>query len=57
LAIKNRKEYNVALVELPDWRIGCFFVGKGHRRQGVAAAALAGAVELIAALGGGKVEG
>jgi GNAT superfamily N-acetyltransferase len=43
--------------ELPDWRIGCCFVGKGHRRQGVAAAALAGALELIAGLGGGTVEG
>ena len=41
----------------PDWRIGCCFVGKGLRRQGVASAALAGAVELIAGLGGGRVEG
>lgn len=41
----------------PDWRIGCCYVGKGHRRQGVAAAALAGALDLIAALGGGTVEG
>jgi hypothetical protein len=32
-------------------------VGKGHRRQGVAAAALGGGLELIAALGGGLVEG
>jgi GNAT superfamily N-acetyltransferase len=42
---------------LPDWRIACNFVGKGHRRKGVATAALAGALELIACLGGGKVEG
>jgi GNAT superfamily N-acetyltransferase len=42
---------------LPDWRIACNFVGKGHRRQGVATAALAGAIELIASLGGGTVEG
>jgi len=41
----------------PDWRIGCFFVGKGLRRRGVASTALAGALELIAALGGGTVEG
>jgi hypothetical protein len=27
----------------PDWRIACCYVGKGHRRQGVAAAALIGA--------------
>jgi hypothetical protein len=32
-------------------------VGKGHRRQGVHAAALAGALDLIAGLGGGRVEG
>jgi hypothetical protein len=30
---------------------------KGHRRQSVATAALAGALDLIASLGGGKVEG
>ena len=41
----------------PDWRIACCYVGKGHRRQGVATAALAGAVDLIAGLGGGTVEG
>jgi GNAT superfamily N-acetyltransferase len=41
----------------PDWRIACNFVGKGHRRRGVATAALAGALELIAHLGGGTVEG
>ena len=32
----------------PDWRIACGYVGKGHRRQGVAAAGLAGALDLIA---------
>ena len=41
----------------PDWRITCNFVGKGHRRKGVATAALAGALDLIAGLGGGTVEG
>jgi GNAT superfamily N-acetyltransferase len=55
--IKNRKEYTKELDALPDWRIACCYVGKGHRRQGVAAAALAGALELIAGLGGGTVEG
>ena len=39
------------------WRIACCFVGKGHRRQSVFAAGLAGAVDLIADLGGGRVEG
>jgi GNAT superfamily N-acetyltransferase len=42
---------------LPDWRIGCCYVGKGHRRRGVSAAAIAGALDLIRALGGGTVEG
>ena len=41
---------------LPDWRITCFFVDKAHRRSGVAAAALAGALDEIARLGGGTVE-
>jgi GNAT superfamily N-acetyltransferase len=55
--IKSRAAYEKSLVALPDWRIACNFVGKGHRRKGVAAAALAGALELIASLGGGSVEG
>jgi hypothetical protein len=42
---------------VPDWRIACNFVGKGHRPKGVATARLAGALELIARLGGGNVEG
>ena len=54
--IKNRKEYEKQLDGLPDWRIACCYAGKGHRPQGVATAALAGALELIAALGGGTVE-
>jgi GNAT superfamily N-acetyltransferase len=55
--IKNRAAYEKTLTNLPDWRIACCFVGKGHRRQGVASAGLAGALELIASLGGGTVEG
>jgi GNAT superfamily N-acetyltransferase len=55
--IKNRAAYEQSLTGLPDWRIACNFVGKGHRRQGVATAALEGALELIAGLGGGRVEG
>lgn len=54
---KSRPAHDKDLVELPDWRIACCFVGKGHRRQGVAAAALSGALDLIATLGGGRVEG
>jgi GNAT superfamily N-acetyltransferase len=41
----------------PGWRVACCYAGKGHRRQGVATAALAGALDLIAGLGGGGVEG
>ena len=55
--LKNKKAYEAGLTDLPDWRITCFFVGKGHRRQGVADAALGGALEEIARLGGGMVEG
>jgi hypothetical protein len=55
--IKNRAAYEKDLTSLPDWRIVCTFAGKGHRRQGVAAAGLAGALDLIARLGGGQVEG
>ena len=55
--IKSRAAYEKGVTTLPDWRIACCYVGKGRRRQGVAAAALAGAVDLIATLGGGTVEG
>jgi ribosomal protein S18 acetylase RimI-like enzyme len=41
----------------PDWRITCFFVDRDRRRQGVAEAALAGALRLIASKGGGSVDG
>jgi GNAT superfamily N-acetyltransferase len=57
-AIKSRAAYEKSrTADLPDWRIACCYVGKGHRRQGVATAALTGALELIAELGGGTVEG
>lgn len=54
--IKNRNAYDKGLTSTPPWRIGCCYVGKGHRRQGVSAAALAGALDLIARSGGGMVE-
>lgn len=41
----------------PDWRITCFFVDRDRRKEGVAEAALAGAVRMIAAKGGGTVDG
>jgi GNAT superfamily N-acetyltransferase len=55
--IKSRAAYERGQTTPPTWRIACNFVGKGHRRQGVATAALAGALDLIAGLGGGTVEG
>lgn len=54
--IKHQKAYREGLGELPDWRITCFFVGRTHRHQGVADAALAGALTEISQLGGGIVE-
>ena len=55
--IKSRAAYERGATTPPDWRIACCFVGKGHRRAGVASAGLAGALDLIAGLGGGVVEG
>ncbi len=55
--IKSRAVYERTLVALPDWRIACCYAAKGHRRDGVATAALAGALVLIGGLGGGVVEG
>jgi len=54
--IKRQRAYKQLPVEPPDWRITCFFVDKGHRGQGVASAALGGALREIARLGGGLVE-
>jgi GNAT superfamily N-acetyltransferase len=54
--IKRQRAYREAAATPPDWRITCFFVDKDHRRRGVAAAALDGAVREIGRLGGGRVE-
>jgi GNAT superfamily N-acetyltransferase len=55
--IQHRKQYEEAGDPPPDYRITCMFVDKKYRRGGVTAAALAGAVEMIAQAGGGVVEG
>lgn len=55
--IYHRKEYEAGLVELPDYRLTCFFVDRDYRREGVSAVALRGALNLIAEAGGGVVEG
>ncbi|UJP41517.1 GNAT family N-acetyltransferase [Cellulomonas palmilytica] len=54
--IQHRKDYEKALVDLPDWRITCFFVDRRYRRKGTSAVVLQGALDLIAAAGGGVVE-
>lgn len=55
--IHNERAYLATDPKLPDWRITCFFSGKGYRGKGVASAALRGAVEQIRKLGGGRIEG
>ncbi|MFI1538142.1 GNAT family N-acetyltransferase [Streptomyces anandii] len=55
--IKSRRAYEKDLTALPDWRVTCFFTGKGQRGRGVARTALGGALAEIARQGGGTVEG
>jgi len=54
--IKHRREYDKDAPPRPDWRITCFYVDTKHRGQGVARAALEGALGQIAQAGGGLVE-
>jgi GNAT superfamily N-acetyltransferase len=54
--MKLKKAYEEGLAKLPDWRITCFFVDREYRHKGVASAALNGALQEIARLGGGTVE-
>ena len=54
--IKARRAYEAEPTLPADWRITCFFVDKSYRKQGVAAAALTGALGEIGRLGGGTVE-
>jgi len=49
--------YSKMDIDLPEWRTTCFFVDRDHRREGVARAALGGALRFIAAKGGGTVDG
>jgi GNAT superfamily N-acetyltransferase len=55
--IYHRKQYEEELDVLPDYRITCIFVDRRYRRQGLSAVALQGALDLIAAAGGGMAEG
>jgi len=54
--IKHLRVYSEGATTPPEWRITCFFVDKKYRGKGVSSAALAGALEQIALLGGGAVE-
>jgi len=56
LGLKHLREYMKDPPPPADWRITCIFVDKRHRGQGVARAALDGALAQIAAAGGGRVE-
>jgi GNAT superfamily N-acetyltransferase len=54
--ITHKREYDKDASPPADWRITCLFVDKKHRGQGIARAALEGALDQIAHLGGGRVE-
>ena len=54
--IKHRREYDKEAPPSPDWRITCVYVDRKHRGQGIARAALEGALDQIARAGGGLVE-
>lgn len=54
--IHHRKEWEQGVVHKPDYRITCLFVDRRYRRKGMAAIAVQGALTLIAAAGGGRVE-
>jgi GNAT superfamily N-acetyltransferase len=54
--IYHRKQRDASGIEHANYRITCFFVDRDHRRKGVAYEALQGALDLIAAAGGGVVE-
>ena len=55
--IHHQKQYLAEADVTPDYRITCIFVDKRYRKHGYAKVALAGALDQIAALGGGVVEG
>ncbi|WP_222844335.1 GNAT family N-acetyltransferase [Buchananella hordeovulneris] len=54
--IKHKRAYDRQPPPLPDWRLTCVYVDPKHRGRGLAVAAIAGALELIAGAGGGLVE-
>ena len=56
LGLKHNREYAKDPPPPARWRITCIFVDKRHRGQGIARAALAGALAQIATADGGLVE-
>ena len=54
--IHHRKEWEQTVKQVPDFRITCLFVDRRYRRRGLTAVAVQGALALIAAEGGGRVE-
>lgn len=56
LELKHAREYRKDPPPPARWRIACIFVDKAHRGRGIARRALEGALEQIAAAGGGLVE-
>lgn len=54
--IKHRRAYEKEPPPLPDWRLTCVYLDPKHRGQGLARVALTGALDLMAAAGGGLVE-
>jgi GNAT superfamily N-acetyltransferase len=55
-SIHHRKQYDAEKAADPDYRITCVFVDRRYRRRGVTEVAIRGALDLIAASGGGVVE-
>jgi GNAT superfamily N-acetyltransferase len=56
LNLRHDREYRREPPPPARWRITCIFVDKRHRGEGIARAALDGALAHIAAAGGGRVE-
>lgn len=56
LLAQHRRAYEKEPSTPPDWRISCFYTDTRHRREGIARAALAGALDMIGREGGGTVE-
>jgi GNAT superfamily N-acetyltransferase len=56
LTLRHARTYQKDPPPPAQWRITCIFVDRRHRGEGLARAALEGALALISAAGGGRVE-